>query len=207
MPITIDGNGSITGLTAGGISDTDAVGSAALPSSSVLKVFNQTLTTGQAITVADNRQAGNSTAWVDSTFNLTCNLSRNDSNLLILSDMKYTTRTSAGNGFNAPYRIYDVTSSQIVLGQGDGTHVNQRPISTGPVGGSGPNNGSQYGTHPVPCMVFYNPPSNSSTRQFKIQFTGVNGAGTVYLGRNHDNDNYAWSSKGPCSLTILEIAA
>ena len=207
MPITIDGNGSITGLTAGGISDTDAVGSAALPSSSVLKVFNQTLTTGQAITVADNRQAGNSTAWVDSTFNLTCNLSRSNSNFLILSDMKYTTRTSAGNGFNAPYRIYDVTSSQIVLGQGDNTHVNQRPISTGPVGGSGPNAGSQYGTHPVPCMVFYNPPSNSSTRQFKIQFTGVNGAGTVYLGRNYDNDNYAWSSKGPCSLTILEIAA
>ena len=182
MPVTINGSGSITGLTAGGIADTDAVGSAALPTSSVLKVFNQTLTTGQSITVADQRTAGNSTAWVDSTFSLTCNLSRSDSNLLILSDMKYTTRTSAGNGFNAPYRIYDVTSSQIVLGQVDGTH-------------------------PVPCMVYYNPPSNSSTRQFKIQFTGANGAGTVYLGRNHDNANYMWDSKGPCSLTILEIAA
>ena len=206
MPITINGNGSITGLTAGGISDTDAVGSAALPSSSVLKVFNQTLTAGQTITVADNRQAGNSTAWVDSTFNLTCNLSRSDSNLLILSDMKYTTRNNDGNGFNAPYRIYDVTSSQIVLGQ-VGTHVNQRPISTGPVGASGPNMGDAYGTHPVPCMVFYNPPSNSSTRQFKIQFTGANNSGTVYLGRNHDNGAYMWDSKGPCSLTILEIAA
>ena len=48
MPVTINGNGSITGLTAGGMdADTDAVGSAALPTSSVLKVFNQTLTTGQ----------------------------------------------------------------------------------------------------------------------------------------------------------------
>ena len=57
MPITINGNGSITGLTAGGLPNgyCDAVGSAALPTSSVLKVFNQTLTTGQAITVADNR--------------------------------------------------------------------------------------------------------------------------------------------------------
>ena len=207
MPITINGNGSITGLTAGGIADTDAVGSAALPSSSVLKVFNQTLTTGESITVADNRQAGNSTAWVDSTFNLTCNLSRSDSNLLILSDMKYTTRTSAGNGFNAPYRIYDVTSSQIVLGQTDETPVNQQPLSSGPVGSAGPNGGNKYGSYSIPCMIFYNPPSNSTTRRFKIQFTGANNSGTVHLGRTVEDANYLWDSKGPCSLTILEIAA
>ena len=208
MPVTINGSGSITGLTAGGISDTDAVGSTALPTSSVLKVFNQTLTAGASYTVANHSTSGNSTAWVDTVFDLTCNLSRSDSNLLILADIKFNVRYSSNNGgFNAPYRIYDVTSSQIVLGQTDETHVNQQPLSSGPVGSGGPNSGDKYGSYSIPCMIFYNPPSNSTTRRFKIQFTGANNAGTVHLGRTVEDNNYLWDSKGPCSLTILEIAA
>ena len=206
MPVTINGSGSITGLTAGGIADTDAVGSAALPTSSVLKVFNQTLTAGASYSVANHAQSGNSTAWVDTAFDLTCNLSRSDSNLLILADIKFSTE-QGGGGFNAPYRIYDVTSSQIVLGQTDETHVNQQPLSSGPVGSGGPNGGNKFGSYSIPCMIFYNPPSNSTTRRFKIQFTGANNAGTVHLGRTVEDNNYLWDAKGPCSLTILEIAA
>ena len=205
MPVTINGSGSITGLTAGGIADTDAVGSAALPTSSVLKVFNQTLTAGASYSVANHAQSGNSTAWVDTAFDLTCNLSRSDSNLLILADIKFSTE-QGGGGFNAPYRIYDVTSSQIVLGQTDETHVNQQPHSSGPVGSGGPNSGDKYGSYSIPCMIFYNPPSNSTTRRFKIQFTGANNSGTVHLGKAVQDNNYLWDSKGPCSLTILEIA-
>ena len=206
MPVTINGSGSITGLTAGGIADTDAVGSAALPTSSVLKVFNQTLTTGASYSVSNHSGSGNSTAWVDTAFDLTCNLSRSDSNLLILADIKFSTE-QGGGGFNAPYRIYDVTSSQIVLGQTDETHVNQQPLSSGPVGSGGPNSGDKYGSYSIPCMIFYNPPSNSTTRRFKIQFTGANNSGTVHLGRTVEDANYLWDAKGPCSLTILEIAA
>ena len=206
MPVTINGSGSITGLTAGGIADTDAVGSAALPTSSVLKVFNQTLTAGATYNVGDHQASGNSTAWVDTALDLTCNLSRSDSNLLILADIKFSTE-QGGGGFNAPYRIYDVTSSQIVLGQTDETHVNQQPLSSGPVGSAGPNGGNKFGSYSIPCMIFYNPPSNSTTRRFKIQFTGANNAGTVYLGRAVEDNNYLWDAKGPCSFTILEIAA
>ena len=208
MPVTINGNGSITGISAGGIADTDAVGSAALPTSSVLKVFNQTLTTGASYTVTNNQTSGNSIAWVDTAFDLTCNLSRSDSNLLILADVKFSVRNSSNNGgFNAPYRIYDVTSSQIVLGQTDETHVNQQALSSGPAGSGGLNSGDKYGSYSVPCMIFYNPPSNSTTRRFKIQFTGANNSGTVHLGRPVEDNNYLWDAKGPCSLTILEIAS
>ena len=206
MPVTINGSGSITGLTSGGIADTDAVGSAALPTSSVLKVFNQTLTAGASYSVANHAQSGNSTAWVDTALDLTCNLSRSDSNLLILADIKFSTE-QGGGGFNAPYRIYDVTSSQIVLGQTDETHVNQQALSSGPAGSGGLNSGDKYGSYSIPCMIFYNPPSNSTTRRFKIQFTGANNSGTVHLGRTVEDNNYLWDAKGPCSLTILEIAA
>ena len=181
MPVTINGDGSIAGLAVGGLPDgsvdadtlaSNAVSSDKLPTSSVLKVFNQTLTTGASYTVTNNAQSGNSTAWVDTAFDLTCNLSRSDSNLLILADIKFNARRSDSNaGFNTPYRIYDVTSSQIVLGQTDETHVNQQPVSSGPTGSSGLNSGDKYGSFSVPCMIFYNPPSNSTTRRFKIQFT------------------------------------
>ena len=217
MPVTINGDGSITGLAVGGLPDgcvdtdtlaSNAVSSDKLPTSSVLKVFNQTLTAGASYSVANHAQSGNSTAWVDTALDLTCNLSRSDSNLLILADIKFNTRNSSSNaGFNAPYRIYDVTSSQIVLGQTDETHVNQQPLSSGPVGSSGPNSGDKYGSFSIPCMIFYNPPSNSTTRRFKIQFTGANNAGTVHLGRTVEDNNYLWDAKGPCSLTILEIAS
>ena len=215
MPITINGDGSIAGLSVGGLPDgsvdadtlaSNAVSSDKLPTSSVLKVFNQTLTAGASYSVANHAQSGNSTAWVDTALDLTCNLSRSDSNLLILADIKFSTE-QGGGGFNAPYRIYDVTSSQIVLGQTDETHVNQQPLSSGPVGSAGPNSGDKYGSFSIPCMIFYNPPSNSTTRRFKIQFTGANNAGTVHLGRAVEDNNYLWDAKGPCSLTILEIAS
>ena len=215
MPVTINGDGSIAGLAVGGLPDgsvdadtlaSNAVSSDKLPTSSILKVFNQTLTAGASYSVTNQYQAGNSIAWVDTAFDLTCNLSRSDSNLLILADIKFSTE-QGGGGFNAPYRIYDVTSSQIVLGQTDETHVNQQPLSSGPVGSSGPNSGNRYGSFSIPCMIFYNPPSNSTTRRFKIQFTGANNAGTVHLGRTVEDNNYLWDSKGPCSLTILEIAS
>ena len=216
MPVTINGDGTITGYTPpiadGSITSaklaSNAVSSDKLPTSSILKVFNQTLTAGASYSVTNQYQAGNSIAWVDTAFDLTCNLSRSDSNLLILADIKFNTRNSSNNtGFNAPYRIYDVTSSQIVLGQTDETHVNQQPLSSGPVGSGGPNSGDKYGSYSIPCMIFYNPPSNSTTRRFKIQFTGANNSGTVHLGRTVEDNNYLWDAKGPCSLTILEIAA
>ena len=215
MPVTINGDGSIAGLAVGGLPDgsvdadtlaSNAVSSDKLPTSSILKVFNQTLTAGASYSVTNQYQAGNSIAWVDTAFDLTCNLSRSDSNLLILADIKFSTE-QGGGGFNAPYRIYDVTSSQIVLGQTDETHVNQQPLSGGPVGSGGPNSGDKYGSYSIPCMIFYNPPSNSTTRRFKIQFTGANNSGTVHLGRTVEDANYLWDAKGPCSLTILEIAA
>ena len=214
MPVTINGDGTITGYTPpiadGSITSaklaSNAVSSDKLPTSSILKVFNQTLTAGASYSVTNQYQAGNSIAWVDTAFDLTCNLSRSDSNLLILADIKFSTE-QGGGGFNAPYRIYDVTSSQIVLGQTDETHVNQQPLSSGPVGSAGPNGGNKFGSYSIPCMIFYNPPSNSTTRRFKIQFTGANNSGTVHLGRTVEDANYLWDSKGPCSLTILEIAA
>ena len=200
MPIAINGSaGTITGYTPTAVNGQLALSN--MPSGSVLKTFNQTLTVGETISIANNVTSGNSISFTDSSFDLTCNLTRSDSNLLILADMKYSAT------INAVYRIYDVTNSQIVLGSVDPTHVNQQALSSGPIGGSGPNGGNNYATPSIPCMVYYNPPANNSTIRFKIQFTGANNNGTVYLSRAVSDTNYLYDSNGPSSLTILEIAA
>ena len=193
MPITFNGNGTITGLTPLPVS--------AMASGSILKTFNQTLTVGNTISVSNSTNSGNSISFTDSSFDLTCNLTRSDSNLLILADMKYSAT------FNAVYRIYDVTNSQIVLGSVDPTHVNQQALSSGPVGGSGPNGGNNFATPTTPCMVFYNPPANNSSIRFKIQFTGANTSGIVYLSRAVADTNALHDSNGPSSLTVMEVAA
>ena len=41
MPVTINGNGTITGLAAGGISNTKAIASAALPAGAALQIQKQ----------------------------------------------------------------------------------------------------------------------------------------------------------------------
>ena len=193
MAVVINGNGTVTGLT--------PLPVAAMASGSILKSFNQTLEIGETISVSNNDSSGSSISFADSSFDLTCSLTRSDSNLLILADMKYSAT------FNTPYRIFDVTNSQIVLGSVDPTHVNQQPLSSGPTGGAGPNAGNNFATPTTPCMVYYNPPADNSSIRFKIQFTGANNSGTVYLSRAVSDTNKLHDSNGPSSLTIFEIAA
>ena len=193
MAIPINGSGTVSGITAG-------LDANSMPNGTVLKVFTDTLTSGESLSL-NNGQTDTSAAWVDSALDLTCSLARNDSNLLILADIKFQ------SDINAVYRIWDATSSQIVLGQTGTGGSNQQACSSGGTGADGPNNGNDYGAHPVPCMVHYNPPSDASSRQIKIQFLGSNNAGTVYLGRAKGNSNNMYDTYGPCSLTILEIAA
>ena len=42
MPVTINGNGSITGLSVGGISNTKAIAASAVPAGSVIQTASET---------------------------------------------------------------------------------------------------------------------------------------------------------------------
>ena len=52
MPIVINGSGTVTGLSAGGISNTNAVATAAMPAGSVLQVLQDTKTVGHSQTTS-----------------------------------------------------------------------------------------------------------------------------------------------------------
>ena len=168
-------------------------------SGSILNVWTDTLTTGEALSVADGT-VNPSAAWTDSSLNITVTPSSSDSKFLIFADVKYA------SGINVVYRVFDVTASSVVLGSVGGS--NQQKVSGGPIGSYGaPSGGNAYGTDSRTSVIFYTPASSSSTRQFKIQFLGANNSGTVYVGRNQSATNNLHDAYSPCTLTILEVAA
>jgi hypothetical protein len=118
----------------------------------------------------------------------------------LIADIKW------GGTFNFVYRIRDATSNQIILGQQGSGGIYQQANSSGPSGSYGPNGGNNYSVTSHTSVVYYNPPSNSSSRQFVVEFLGANGSGNVYLGRPVSNSNAMHDTKAPCTLTVLEVA-
>jgi hypothetical protein len=189
-----DNTGTI--LTTGG-----TIAASQLPAGSILNVWTDTLTTGEALSVNDGT-SNSSAAWTDSSLDITITPSNSASKFLVFADIKYQAT------FNVVYRIFDVTGSTVILGSVGSGGANQQKVSGGPFGGLGaPSNGNANGTDSRTSVVFYTPASSSSTRQFKIQFLGANSSGTTYVGRNPGNANGLYDAYSPCTLTILEVAA
>jgi len=182
-------------LTSGGASAAPQWASAGR----ILNVFTDVLTSGQVVSV-NNGSSNTAAAWSGCDLDLTCSFSNSASNCIIIADIKW------GGTFNFVYRIRDATSNQIVLGQQGGGGANQQANSSGPAGSSGPNSGNQFSVASNTSVIYYNPPSNSTTRQFVVEFLGANNSGNVYLGRTINNDNGLYAAKAPCTLTVLEVA-
>jgi hypothetical protein len=174
---------------------------AIMPTGSVIQTATVKLTGGESLSV-NNANAG-STTWTASSLNITITPIKTNSKFLLMADIKY-----ASNDMNAVYRIYDVTASANVEAVAAGNRV---ATEGGAIGGNGQPMGNgafnAYGTTARNTTVFYSPASPSATRQFRIDFIGVNNAGTVYHGRNSDTTDAAYNSYSPCSLTVMEIAA
>ena len=172
-----------------------------LPAGSILNVWTDTLTAGEALSVNDGTTNAGA-AWTDSSLDITVTPSNSGSKFLIFADVKYQST------FNVVYRIFDVTGSTVVLGSVGSGGANQQAVSGGPNGSAGaPSGGNAFGTDSRTSVVFYTPASPSSTRQFKVQFLGANNSGTAYVGMNPGNSNNLFDTKSPCTLTILEVAA
>ena len=195
------GIGGATYGTSGQVLTSQGSGSAPQWASTgrILNVFTDVITAGEVISV-NNGSTNPSAAWQGCSLDLTCSLSNSASNLIVIADIKW------GGNFNFVYRIRDATSNQIILGQQGGGGANQQANSSGPCGSVGPNAGNSFSVASNTSIVYYNPPSNSSSRQFVVEFLGANGTGNVYLGRTISNVNNMYAAKGPCTLTVLEVA-
>ena len=201
MPVTINGNGSITGLSVGGLgsgvvnSTTLADGAATgskLGTGSIIKVLQ---------TVKTDTFSRNGSSWGDITgMNQSITPISTSSKVFVMVDLKI----GADHG-DSDYNFKIVRgSTDIYIGDADG---NKRRSSMGTASYGMPSNTAdgQYRLEQV-NLIFLDSPSTTSSINYKLQIINVGGR-TNYINRNHHNGNTNNTPRTASSFTLMEVLA
>jgi len=200
MAITINGTGTITGVSVGGLPDgivdtdmlaTDAVTAAkigSLPTGSILQVQQAYKTDRYSLTAT--------TTWLDiPSLSVTITPVAADSNFLILPHVVYGQST-----------IGDICAIQIVRGTtavGNGTSATGSRINVF-MGGDSVQNSSRT-THASGSFVDDPTYTLGDSITYKLQIRNWSGTATVNFPQGDPNDQYNYC--GTSALTILEVSA
>jgi hypothetical protein len=180
MPTIISGDGTITGLTATGISAVQN-----LPAGSVLQVV-QSVKTDTAST--------SSASWSDITgMSVSITPASSSNKILVFADINF------GTNDNSCFLFFKLVrgSTDIYVGDAAGSRTR---ITTGSAS-SGVSNTSHCGIN------YLDSPATTSSTTYKIQWYNQNPSFTSYLNRSFGDANDPALSRNPSSITVMEIAA
>jgi hypothetical protein len=200
MPVTINGNGSITGLSVGGLgsgvvnSTTLADGAATgskLGTGSIIKVLQ---------TVKTDTFSRNGSSWGDITgMNQSITPISTSSKVFVMVDLKI----GADHG-DSDYNFKIVRgSTDIYIGDADG-NKRRSSMGTGSYGMPSNTADGQYRLEQV-SLMFLDSPSTTSATTYKVQIINVGGR-TNYINRNHHNGDTNATPRTASSITLMEIA-
>ena len=200
MRVTINGNGSITGLSVGGLgsgvvnSTTLADGAATgskLGTGSIIKVLQ---------TVKTDTFSRNGSSWGDITgMNQSITPISTSSKVFVMVDLKI----GADHG-DSDYNFKIVRgSTDIYIGDADGSK-RRSSMGTGSYGKPSNTADGQYRLEQV-SLMFLDSPSTTSATTYKVQIINVGGR-TNYINRNHHNGDTAATPRTASSITLMEIA-
>ena len=198
MAITINGTGSITGLTAGGLPDgsitsadlaSGAITSGSLPAGSVLQV-KQTVKT-------DSTSTTNQDSFTDTTGMSVAITPASTSNKVLVSVSIGRVNNSSTSIRLAAFRLMR-DSTAIGVGSTAGSRLAATFLITDITD-------SNYGQNG--CYQFLDSPSTTSEVTYKLQWTGQAGE-TVYLNRstNDTDSSDAIYSRTASTITVMEVA-
>ena len=201
MPVTINGNGSITGLSVGGLgsgvvnSTTLADGAATgskLGTGSIIKVLQ---------TVKTDTFSRNGSSWGDITgMNQSITPISTSSKVFVMVDLKI----GADHG-DSDYNFKIVRgSTDIYIGDADGSK-RRSSMGTGSYGMPSNTADGQYRLEQV-SLMFLDSPSTTSATTYKVQIINVGGR-TNYINRNHHNGNTNNTPRTASSFTLMEVLA
>ena len=181
MAIQINGNGTITGISAGGL-PAGTVTSATLASGAggkILQVIQETSTSYIAI---------DSTSYMATNLSATITPSSTSSKILINTTQVTDTEEDSRQVYIALFRSI-----------GGGTYSNLIGGSEGAFGGDYSADGRQISTSGI---MFLDSPNTTSAITYKSQFNNNSASGTVYC--NADDSSSYERSRG--SIIVMEIA-
>ena len=175
---------------------------------------NNVIVPGGIIQVVEQKLSGRTVISVTGSYGTTwasglkCSITPKSANptLYIICQLQYTS-----TGFNAGYVLFDNTNSNYVLFNDQSTAAygstsGRKHLSSGGLGSTGFNsNGDDYGNSSRTASGLYTPPNNN-TLEIEVYMGSLNSTGSIYIGGNESNLNYAYDSYSHCSLTIMEIA-
>ena len=199
MPIGINGSGTITGISVGGlpdgIVDTDMIAAKAatspkLGNGSVLQVVSQDKTTAFSTT---------SNSFVDVTgLSVSITPSSSSNKILVFIDLKWGQSTDDGEFFERAVR--DSTAVYV----GTGSTGNRTPCFFGI---EDTNAGSRFQLNQA-SAVFLDSPSTTSSTTYKVQVKCHAASGqTVPINRVNDDTNHNYNPAAASSITVMEVAA
>ena len=198
MPVTINGNGSITGLAQGGIDGTKVVTSAAQPAGSILQVVATNLTAPTSVAYG----AAALSATTPVTVNITSTVANSK---FVISGMIHgeAERENYEVGF-VTRRTIGGSGASINVGTGSGS----RAVLTTVMGGTGLDNNHNTTSDATIFAPFLDSPSQAAGTTITYAFHpyGIVHAGNFYFGRTRDDGNNAYDERTPNHITVMEVA-
>ena len=204
MAITINGTGSITGLTAGGLPD-GSITAGDLASSLDLTGKTVTMPSGVGGKILQVQTAVKSDtssvtgySWTDTGLSVSITPASTNSKVLVLADMNI----GGNNMYDVKLRLLRDTTA---IGLGDA--VGSRPRATRVINTYAPTVSAGY--HQIPINIIYlDEPSTTSATTYKIQFATY-ASYKAYLNRSSNNvaDGGNEYDGTPASfITVMEVS-
>ena len=202
MPVTINGNGSITGLAQGGIDGTKVVTSAAQPAGSILQVVQNNVTAASNLTVS----AANTLFDTPLIVNVTSTIA--NSKFVITGQVSMEANGADHEWGYVMIRRIGGSDTQINIGDASGS--NPRISRVNAIGYHDPDNSST-----ASCTAFapyVDSPSQSAgtTITYKIMVRAMGGSPSWTMKFNRvysDNTSDATYERPTSYITVMEVAA
>ena len=192
MPITINGSGTITGLSVGGLPD-GSVSAADLAAGAARSNFGAgaVLQVVQA-TKTDSFTTTSTSFTTPTGLSLSITPSSSSNKILIFANIGFEISGDAGHGYGSIRR----DSTDIFIGDTAGS----RPRTTFAQNNSGGNGSVAF------SIAYLDSPSTTSSTSYSINVRSSNGT-TVYVNRSvRDNDGASFDGRTVSSIIAMEIA-
>ena len=195
MAIQINGNGTITGISAGGL-PAGSVTSATLATGARGKIL-QVIQTYRTSTFEEEVTVGNFSSAV-MTASITPTSTSNK--ILVLCTLHISTGSASANQTNGCQALIKRDGTGIGVGDAAGNRVR----STGAGIGSANTNRLQSNVH----MTFLDSPSSTSALSYTAHIKpGFNGSQYVNLNREQSDGDLSSVGRSASSITLMEVAA
>ena len=194
MPVTINGNGSITGLTQGGIDGDKVVTSAAQPANSVIQVLSDTVTDEASFAVGANNYYSLSNQGLSVTITPS-----SASNKILIYGQVCLCREGANS--TEVMNIYILKDNNKLTGAVGDADSNRTQVTSGvPASSSTMVNGAPF--------HFLDTAGNTNARTYSIGCSHDSGSSkTMYLNRGEEDQDNSYRYRAISVITAMEIKA